>query len=200
MVLKGKKNTIAEETTRLLYEGADANDLLNNSLLPAINDVGDFFDKGKYFLPQLIASAEAMKNSIAILQPRLLQESDNKDMPTVVFATVEGDIHDIGKNLVVLMLQNYGYNVIDLGKDVTKEVIVEEAMSNNASVIGLSALMTTTMQEMKAVVEYAKEKNCKAKIVIGGAVITEDYMEQIGADGYAKDAAEAVKVVQKLLA
>ena len=121
-------------------------------------------------------------------------------MPTVVFATVEGDIHDIGKNLVVLMLQNYGYNVIDLGKDVTKEVIVEEAMSNNASVIGLSALMTTTMQEMKAVVEYAKEKNCKAKIVIGGAVITEDYMEQIGADGYAKDAAEAVKVVQKLLA
>ena len=200
MVLKGKKNTIAEETTRLLNEGADANDLLNNSLLPAINDVGDFFDKGKYFLPQLIASAEAMKNSIAILQPRLLQESDNKDMPTVVFATVEGDIHDIGKNLVVLMLQNYGYNVIDLGKDVTKEVIVEEAMSNNASVIGLSALMTTTMQEMKAVVEYAKEKNCKAKIVIGGAVITEDYMEQIGADGYAKDAAEAVKVVQKLLA
>ena len=141
-----------------------------------------------------------MKNSIAILQPRLLQESDNKDMPTVVFATVEGDIHDIGKNLVVLMVQNYGYNVIDLGKDVTKEVIVEEAMSNNASVIGLSALMTTTMQEMKAVVEYAKEKNCKAKIVIGGAVITEDYMEQIGADGYAKDAAEAVKVVQKLLA
>ena len=200
MVLKGKKNNIAEETLNLLDTGADANELLNNSLLPAINDVGDFFDKGKYFLPQLIASAEAMKNAIAILQPRLLQESDNKDMATIVFATVEGDIHDIGKNLVVLMLQNYGYNVVDLGKDISKETIVEKALESNASIIGLSALMTTTMQEMKAVVDYAKEKNCKAKIIIGGAVITEDYKEQIGADGYAKDAAEAVKVVQKLLA
>ena len=199
MVLKGKKNVIADETMQLLNAGADPNELLNNSLLPAINDVGDFFDKGKYFLPQLIASAEAMKNSIAILQPKLLQENDKKDMPTIVFATVEGDIHDIGKNLVVLMLQNYGYNVIDLGKDVTKEIIVEEAMKNNASIIGLSALMTTTMQEMKAVVDYAKEKQCDAKIIIGGAVITDDYKEQIGAAGYAKDAAEAVKVVQKLL-
>ena len=200
MVLKGKKNTIAEETEKLLSAGADAGELLNNSLLPAINDVGDFFDKGKYFLPQLIASAEAMKNAIAILQPKLLQEHDKQDMPTICFATVEGDIHDIGKNLVVLMLQNYGYNVVDLGKDVAKEAIVEKAMETNASIIGLSALMTTTMQEMKAVVDYAKERDCKAKIIIGGAVITEDYKEQIGADGYAKDAAEAVKVVQKLLA
>lgn len=200
MVLKGKKNTIAEETENLLRGGADANDLLNNSLLPAINDVGDLFDKGKYFLPQLIASAEAMKNSVEVLQPRLLQESDKTDMPTVVFATVEGDIHDIGKNLVVLMLQNYGYNVIDLGKDVSKEVIVEKTMETKAAIIGLSALMTTTMQEMKEVVTYAKEKNCDAKIIIGGAVITEDYKEQIGAHGYAKDAAEAVKVVKSLLA
>lgn len=199
MVLKGKKNTIAEETNKLLKQGEDANDLLNNSLLPAINDVGEFFDKGKYFLPQLIASAEAMKNAIEVLQPRLLQTSDKKDMPTIIFATVEGDIHDIGKNLVVLMLQNYGYEVIDLGKDVPKEEIVEKAMETNASVIGLSALMTTTMQEMKEVVAYAKEKGCRAKIIIGGAVITEDYQEQIGAHGYAKDAAEAVKVVQKLL-
>lgn len=200
MVLKGKKNSIAEETEKLLTAGADANDLLNSSLLPAINDVGEFFDKGKYFLPQLIASAEAMKNAIAVLQPRLLQENDKKDMPTIVFATVEGDIHDIGKNLVVLMLQNYGYHVIDLGKDIPKEEIVEKAIETKAAMIGLSALMTTTMQEMKEVVVYAKEKNCQAKIMIGGAVITEDYKEQIGADGYAKDAAEAVKVVQRLLA
>ena len=200
MVLKGKKNVIAEETDKLLNQGADANMLLNENLLPAINDVGEFFDKGKYFLPQLIASAEAMKNAIAVLQPRLLQENDNRDMPTIVFATVEGDIHDIGKNLVVLMLQNYGYNVIDLGKDISKEEIVEKAIETGASIIGLSALMTTTMQEMKEVVLYAKAKNCKAKIMIGGAVITEDYKEQIGADGYAKDAAEAVKTVQKLLA
>ena len=155
--------------------------------------------KKKYFLPQLIASAEAMKNAIEILQPRLLQEKDSKDMPTIVFATVEGDIHDIGKNLVVLMLQNYGYNVIDLGKDVSKEEIVEKAIEAKAAIIGLSALMTTTMQEMKEVVAYAKQRNCDAKIIIGGAVITEDYKEQIGAHGYAKDAAEAVKVVKNLL-
>ena len=200
MVIKGKKNHIAEEAEKMLNAGADANELLNGSLLPAINDVGDYFDKGKYFLPQLIASAEAMKNAIAILQPRLLQESNKQNMPTIVFATVEGDIHDIGKNLVVLMLQNYGYNVLDLGKDISKEEIVNKAIEMKASIIGLSALMTTTMQEMKAVVDHAKEKNCNAKIIIGGAVITEDYKEQIGADGYAKDAAEAVKVVQKLLA
>ena len=199
MVLKGKKNTIGEETAKLLSQGADASELLNQSLLPAINEVGDLFDKGKYFLPQLIASAEAMKNSVEILQPKLLKETDKTDMPKVVFATVEGDIHDIGKNLVVLMLQNYGYDVVDLGKDVSKEIIVEKAIETNAAIIGLSALMTTTMQEMKEVVEYAKERNCTAKIIIGGAVITEDYKEQIGADGYAKDAAEAVKVVQKLL-
>jgi len=200
MVLKGKKNSIGEETEKLLNQGTDANELLNKSLLPAINQVGEFFDKGKYFLPQLIASAEAMKNAIEVLQPRLLQESDRKDMPTIVFATVEGDIHDIGKNLVVLMLQNYGYQVIDLGKDVSKEEIVNCAIENQAAIIGLSALMTTTMQEMKQVVTFAKEKKCNAKIMIGGAVITEDYKEQIGADGYAKDAAEAVKVVQSLLA
>ena len=200
MVLKGKKNSIGEETEKLLNQGTDANELLNKSLLPAINQVGEFFDKGKYFLPQLIASAEAMKNAIEVLQPRLLQESDRKDMPTIVFATVEGDIHDIGKNLVVLMLQNYGYQVIDLGKDVSKEEIVNCAIENQAAIIGLSALMTTTMQEMKQVVAFSKEKKCNAKIMIGGAVITEDYKEQIGADGYAKDAAEAVKVVQSLLA
>lgn len=200
MVLKGKKNIIAEETEKLLNTGADAGELLNKSLLPAINDVGEFFDQGKYFLPQLIASAEAMKNAIAVLQPKLLKENDKKDMATIVFATVEGDIHDIGKNLVVLMLQNYGYQVIDLGKDISKEEIVNKAIETNASIIGLSALMTTTMQEMKAVVEYAKEKKCTAKIIIGGAVITEDYREQIGADGYAKDAAEAVKIAQRLLA
>ena len=114
-------------------------------------------------------------------------------------ATVEGDIHDIGKNLVVLMLKNYGYNVIDLGKDVPKEEIVATAMKENAAIIGLSALMTTTMMRMKDVVEYAKEQNCSAKIIIGGAVITQGFADEIGADGYSKDAAEACRVVERLL-
>ena len=175
-------------------------DILNLQLLPAINEVGELFDKGKYFLPQLIASAEAMKLSVEYLEPLLAKGQEQKEMPAVVVATVAGDIHDIGKNLVVLMLKNHGFKVIDLGKDVPKEVILEAAIEHQAGAIGLSALMTTTMKEMKNVIDYAKEKAPDVKIMIGGAVITEDYMEQIGADGYAKDAAEAVKVVQKLLA
>ncbi len=199
MVLKGKKNLIVEETKKLLAEGELPNDLLQKSLIPAINEVGDLFDKGAYFLPQLISSAEAMKNSIEIIQPLLREESDAKDMPTVVIATVHGDIHDIGKNLVALMLENYGFNVIDLGKDVPREIIVETAIRENAAIIGLSALMTTTMQEMKCVVDYAKEQGCTSKIVIGGAVITPDYAVQIAADAYAKDAAESVKVIKGML-
>ena len=199
MVLKGKKNLIVEETKKLLAEGELPNDLLQKSLIPAINEVGDLFDKGAYFLPQLISSAEAMKSSIEIIQPLLREESDAKDMPTVVIATVHGDIHDIGKNLVALMLENYGFNVIDLGKDVPREIIVETAIRENAAIIGLSALMTTTMQEMKCVVDYAKEQGCTSKIVIGGAVITPDYAVQIAADAYAKDAAESVKVIKGML-
>ena len=199
MVLKGKKNLIVEETKKLLAEGELPNDLLQKSLIPAINEVGDLFDKGAYFLPQLISSAEAMKSSIEIIQPLLREESDAKDMPTVVIATVHGDIHDIGKNLVALMLENYGFNVIDLGKDVPREIIVETAIRENAAIIGLSALMTTTMQEMKCVVDYAKEQGCTSKIVIGGAVITPDYAVQIAADAYAKDAAESVKVIKEML-
>ena len=121
------------------------------------------------------------------------------DTATIVIATVEGDIHDIGKNLVVLMLKNYGYRVIDLGKDVPSDVIVETAMKENAAVISLSALMTTTMMRMKEVVELAKEKGCHAKIIVGGAAINENFAEEIGADGYGKDAASAVKVVEGLL-
>lgn len=199
MVLKGKKNLIEDETRKLLAEGENPNDLLQKSLIPAINEVGDLFDKGTYFLPQLISSAEAMKSSINIIQPLLREESDATDMPTVVIATVHGDIHDIGKNLVALMLENYGFNVIDLGKDVPREEIVKTAMENNAEIIGLSALMTTTMQEMKCVVDYAKEQGCTSKIVIGGAVITPEYAVQIAADAYAKDAADSVKVIKNML-
>ena len=112
---------------------------------------------------------------------------------------MEGDIHDIGKNLVVLMLKNYGYNVVDMGKDVPCEDIVNKAIETNAAVIGLSALMTTTMMRMKDVVEICKEKGCKSKVVIGGACITQSFADEIGADGYSKDAAECVKLVERLL-
>lgn len=198
-VLKGKRDIIVEDTTKAMEEGAPAKTLLDEVLIPAINEVGELFDKGKYFLPQLIASAEAMKASIEYMEPVLLQAHTGDDMPTVVIATVEGDIHDIGKNLVALMLKNYGFHVIDLGKDVPKEKIIEAAKENNAQVIALSALMTTTMQQMRHVIDYAKEQETKAKIIVGGAVITEEYAREIGADGYSRDAADAVKLTQKLL-
>ena len=139
-----------------------------------------------------------MKTAIEYLEPLLEQTSGKKEMPVVVIATVEGDIHDIGKNLVALMLKNYGFKVIDLGKDVPKEQIIEAAKEHHASVIALSALMTTTMQEMKEVIAYAREQKVEAKIIIGGAVITQDYADEIGADGYSKDAADAVKLTRRI--
>ena len=198
-LLKGKKDSIVRVTKECLDAGEEASYLLNEVLIPGINEVGNLFEKGRYFLPQLIASAEAMKESIAILEPILQAGNDKKQMPVIVIATVAGDIHDIGKNLVALMLKNYGYQVIDLGKDVPRDVIIDTAIKENAEIIALSALMTTTMKEMDEVVKLAKEKNVKAKIIIGGAVITQDYCEEISADGYAKDASEAVKVATRLL-
>lgn len=198
-VLKGNQGTIQAVTRQALQEGISAQELLNQVLLPAINLVGDYFEQGKYFLPQLIASAQAMKLSIEILEPLLAQDNRGEEMPVIVIATVKGDIHDIGKNLVALMLKNYGFQVIDLGKDVPKEVIVEKAKEVNASIIALSALMTTTMRQMKEVIEYAKEQGVTAKVMIGGAVITQEYADEIGASGYSKDAADAVKLAKRLL-
>lgn len=198
-VLKGRRDNIVEDTQKALEQGMEAKVLLDETLLPAINEVGELFDKGKYFLPQLIASAEAMKASIEYMEPILLQANTGENMPTVVIATVEGDIHDIGKNLVALMLKNYGFHVIDLGKDVPKEKIIEAAREHNAQVIALSALMTTTMQQMRHVIDYAKQQQVDAKIIIGGAVITQEYADEIGADGYSKDAADAVKLTKRIL-
>ena len=198
-VLKGNKEHVLEEVKKMLDGGAKPDEIINEHLIAAINGVGELFDKKKYFLPQLISSANTMKLAIEYLEP-MLERSNTEAMATIVVATVEGDIHDIGKNLVVLMLKNYGYHVIDLGKDVPADVIVDTAMNEGAKVIGLSALMTTTMMRMKDVVELAKEKGCTAKIVIGGAAITESFSDEIGADGYSKDAAECVKLVERLLA
>jgi 5-methyltetrahydrofolate--homocysteine methyltransferase len=168
-VLKGNKKTIVDHVKVCLAASSKPQKLLDEVLLPAINDVGAFFDQGRYFLPQLIASAESMKLAIEYLEPMLKEDSDKQDMPTVVIATVAGDVHDIGKNLVAMMLKNYGFTVIDLGKDVDTELIVKTAIEENAKIIGLSALMTTTMQEMRVVVKTAKEKGYTGKIMVGGA-------------------------------
>lgn len=197
-VLKGNRRGIASITERALADGETASTLLNEALLPAINMVGDYFDRGQYFLPQLISGAEAMKLAIEVLEPLLLEDTESKDMPVVVIATVQGDIHDIGKNLVALMLKNHGFQVIDLGKDVPAADIIRAAEEHNADIIALSALMTTTMQRMGEVVQLAGKKGLRAKIMIGGAVITSEYAREIGADGYSGDAASAVRLARKL--
>ncbi|MDD6639284.1 MAG: homocysteine S-methyltransferase family protein [Lachnospiraceae bacterium] len=199
-VLKGNKGTVLDEVKRALDAGCTPDAIINDYLIAAINEVGELFEKKKYFLPQLIGSANTMKLAIDYLEPMLERKNSGEDMPTLVIATVEGDIHDIGKNLVVLMLKNYGYNVIDLGKDVPGETIVETAMRENAAIIGLSALMTTTMMRMQDVVELCKAKGCTSKVIIGGACITQSFADEIGADGYSKDAADCVKLVERLLA
>ena len=198
-VLKGNRNDIVKITNEALESGEKPVELLNQVLLPAINLVGEYFDQGKYFLPQLIASAEAMKNSIEVLEPLLQTGNSGEEMPVVVIATVEGDIHDIGKNLVALMLKNHGFHVIDLGKDVPQAKILETAKEHHAEFIALSALMTTTMQRMREIVAAAKQEGITAKIIIGGAVITQEYADEIGADGYSKDAADAVKLAKSLM-
>ncbi len=198
-VMKGNRKQIKAHTKEAIEAGIPPQDILNDMLLPSIDEVGILFDQGKYFLPQLIASAEAMKLSIEYLEPLLALDQEQREMPVIVIATVAGDIHDIGKNLVAMMLKNHGFQVIDLGKDVPKEIIVEAAKEHHAAIIALSALMTTTMQEMKNIINYAREQHVDAKIMIGGAVITKEYGDEIGADAYSRDAAEAVRVAKKLL-
>jgi len=198
-VVKGRKEKVSELVKERLEKGGEAQAIIDESLIPAINHVGELFDKQIYYLPQLISSAEAMECGIGILEPILAQNRSSQPAGTVVIATVEHDIHDIGKNLVALMLKNYGYRVFDMGKDIPAEEIIAKAKEVDADIIGLSALMTTTMMEMKKVVELAKKENLRAKIMIGGAVITRGFAEEIGADGYSKDAQEAVVLAGKLL-
>ena len=197
-VLKGRKENIISYTKKSLDDGFKPEEIINKALIPAINKVGELYESGRYFLPQLMGSAEAMKNAVDYLEPMLDGESAGETKGVIVIATVKGDIHDIGKNLVAVMLKNYGFTVYDLGKNVEADEIIAAAEKYNADIIGLSALMTTTMMEMKNVVDLAKQKNIRAKIMIGGAVVTEDFAFEIGADGYSADAGEAVNVACSL--
>ena len=197
-VLKGKKKLIVGRIEEALAAGVEPKAILDDALIPAINRVGEYFNEKKYFLPQLMLSAETMRKGVDILEPLLLDAVESVGY-TIVIATVEGDIHDIGKNLVAMMMKNYGFRVIDLGKDVDAKTIVKAAMEHQADIIALSALMTTTMQKMRDVVALVKEKKLTAKVIIGGAVITQDYADEIGADGYSEDAVGAVALVKQLM-
>lgn len=198
LVVKGKESLVTGAIDQALLVGKSADQILNEALIPAINEVGRLFETGRYFLPQLIAGANAMKAGTDHLTPMLSKKEAGKK-GVVIIATVEGDIHDIGKNLVAMMLSNYGYQVYDLGKDVPADKIIEKAAEKKADLIVLSALMTTTMMKMSESVSLRNEKGLKAKIMIGGAVTTSDFAEEIGADGYSGDAAAAVKLADRLL-
>ena len=202
-VIKGNRKGIVPLVQETIREGDTAKNILDQMLIPAINTVGELFNEGKYFLPQLIASAEAMKTAVEYLEPMLAEtkkdSTQSEKTGVVVIATVSGDIHDIGKNLVALMLKNYGFTVYDLGKDVPTEKIIQKAKETDADIIAVSALMTTTMLEMKQVVKQRDAAGLRAKIMIGGAVVTQSYCDEICADGYSKDAQEAVSVAKRLL-
>ncbi len=198
-VLRGEKKAVVSLTGHALTEGKKASAILEEELIPAITEAGNRFEQKKYFLPQLIGAAEAMKAAVEVLEPQLQTVGDMKSAGTVIIATVEGDIHDIGKNLVTLMLKNHGFTVVDLGKDVAAETIVAEAKRLNADLIALSALMTTTMRSMADVIGLCKKEGVRAKVMIGGAVTTEEYANEIGADGYAGDAQGAVVLAKRLV-
>ena len=198
-VLKGDDAGIGKIIQAALAAGHPAQMLVDEVLIPAITEVGDLFDRKEYFLPQLVQSADAMRNGMSELLPHLKTGSDEGvSKPGIILATVKGDIHDIGKNIVALMLQNYGFEVIDLGKDVPAEVILDAAAERGIKVIGLSALMTTTMTEMDNVIRLAKQRKMDdVSFIVGGAVLSGDYASKIGAF-YAKDAMETVKIAKKI--
>ena len=172
-------------------------DAIRFSMMNAMEIISEQFDEGELFIPQMLLAADAFERTMEVVSGGLASDDGEGKKRAEVY-TVEGDIHDIGKNLVALMLKNHGFSVIDLGKDVPREEIIRAARENHAKIIALSALMTTTMQEMKNVIELAKQEGLDAKVMIGGAVITQEYADEIGADGYSKDAADAVRLAQKL--
>lgn len=200
-ILEGDRENVVGLIKDALTDGADPSGIIDGYLIPAITRVGHLYEERKYFLPQLIQSAEAMQTAFAYLAPFLTatRAGSDRENPVVVLATVKGDIHDIGKNIVGLMLRNNGFKVHDLGKNVSAEDIINAARKFQAQIIGLSALLTTTMVEMKTVAELIRREGLKVKLMVGGAVVTESYAREIGADGYSPDAYEAVKLAKRLV-
>jgi len=170
----------------------------NEKLIPAIQEVGRLYDQKDIFLPQMILAAETMQKAFGVLEPHF-QKGDVKSAGKVILCTVKGDVHDIGKNIVGLFLKNEGFEVIDLGKDVDAQTIVRETEKHQADVVGLSALMTTTMTQMPLVINALKQNGSKAKVMVGGAVVTKAYAKEINADAYAKDSMEAAAKAKELL-
>ncbi|VYU63413.1 Methionine synthase [Clostridium paraputrificum] len=197
IVIKGLKEE-ASITTRELLETMEELEVVNNMLIPALDEVGQKYEKGEIFLPQLIQSAETVKNAFEVIKEKLSDKKENNiSKGRIILATVKGDIHDIGKNIVKVILQNYGYDILDLGKDVPIESVVKTAMDEDIQLVGLSALMTTTIKSMEETIKALKGAGYKGKVFVGGAVLTKEYADRIGADYYSKDAKEAVEIAKE---
>ncbi len=195
-IIKGLKEDAAAQTKEILAE-RNPLEIVNQEIIPALNIVGDGFEKKTVYLPQLLMSAEAAKASFEIIKESTIASESSDSKCAIVLATVKGDIHDIGKNIVKLLLENYGYKIIDLGKDVPPQEILDAAIKFNAKYVGLSALMTTTVPAMEETIKLLRGKHPNCKILVGGAVLNQDYADMIGADFYAKDAMEAVRYLEK---
>ena len=197
-LIEGNADKVKELVQAAVDENIEPQKILDQGLIAGMEVVGVRFKNCEIYVPEVLVSARAMHAGMEILEP-LLAQSGVKARGTFVLGTVKGDLHDIGKNLVGMMLKGAGWKVVDLGVDIDADKFVETALSEEADVVGLSALLTTTMVNMKGVIELAKTKDCKAKFVVGGAPLTKSYADEIGADGYAPDAATAVEVVQGLV-
>lgn len=199
-IINGKRNDAAELAKKLVEANVPAKRILDEGLIAGMSVVGEKFKNCEYFVPEVLVAARAMKAAMEILRP-LLAVSDVEPIGTVVIGTVRGDLHDIGKNLVAMMLEGAGFKVIDLGVDVPTEKFIEAAKENNADIVGMSALLTTTMTYMPEVIKALETEGIrnKVKVIVGGAPVTQEWADQIGADGYAPDAASAVDKCKELL-
>ena len=199
-ILEGDQHAAAEHVTAAIAAGIDPAEILNLGMVAAMAEVGRLFEEGEYYVPEMLIAARAMQASLVLLKPKLLQ-SDVKPAGKVAIGTVKGDLHDIGKNLVALMLEGAGFEICDLGTDVTPEKFVEAVRTEKASLVALSALLTTTMPGMKTIIEAISAAGLRdqVKIMVGGAPVTDAFARQVGADGYAADASRAVALAQALM-
>jgi corrinoid protein of di/trimethylamine methyltransferase len=200
IVISGKLREIEEPVQKAIKDEVDLNVLINEGLISAMDVVGKRFSEGEIFVPEMLVSAKTMQTALALLKP-FLTDGASQSKGVVILATVKGDVHDIGKNLVGMMLEGAGFQVIDMGTNLTAEELIEQVEEIKPEVVGLSALLTTTMPEMQNVIKVFKERGIReqVKIVIGGAPISQKFADEIGADGYGKDAAEAVRLVRDLV-
>lgn len=198
VVIDGKQHEAAEITKQLLTLNHPPKKILDDGLLPGMDVVGQRFRDNIIFVPQVLISARAMKFSLALLEP-LLAESNIPAIGTVIMGTVKGDIHDIGKNIVSMMLRGNGFKVIDIGIDAPSDKFINAVKNENADILGMSALLTTTMLYMKTVIEQVKSENLPVKIMVGGAPVSKAFAEQIGADAYGKNASEAVRLAKEFM-